>query len=916
MHSVAAACSADAALNSQVTTKTVGENHKLRSASTLKAARFPTACLPTVLATVASILFLAASNAFATVWPSDGTETGHNYPGGSVQWVHNNQAQDGDTITLPSGTFSYTAPLYITKGITLQGNTQVIGAPMTWQTAVDNTIIVDNTPRNASDLIHAVNLTPTQSFRITGITFKGGITGTAAGDGAVHVASVGNAPNRNIRIDHCHFDHLYRNCLWVGGWIYGLADHCLFESTSTTQTASIHHATWGGETNGNGSWADYPYYGTEKFFFIEDSTLVGAGTNATSGIIDGTDGCRYVLRHSFCHNTHPDGHGTEGGPARGMRASEVYDVIFNWDIGPGGQNRSGTHMWHDIKFTGVRPSSGTAVELALYRDMGACGVNGGLFGAADGTSPWDRNDTDGNGHFIEGQPPYLFASGTATASRPLGTLLDSNANWTNNRWVAFSVRHLRLRKGSLITDNDRNTLHYLPYPGTDRGPRIIFNAGDQYQIHRVLTVLDQNGRGKGDLVRVVNGEPINTITNTPFWTHEQVETCFNWNVTYAPTGQYLGFGSERHPQQVEGQEYVNLGAGFPPDTIPQQVMLFYTAAVNGVQFTQTYCYPHRLQGGSCGNPTPTPTPTATPTPTPTPTATPLPTPRAPSNLVATAVGCLDIKLSWKDNSTNETGFKIERSLDGFNFNQINTVGQNVTTYQDHLGTSGLRYYRVRAYNGAGNSPYSNIASADTTAFCATPTPTPRPTATPTPTATPLPTPRAPSNLVATAVGCLDINLSWTDNSNNENGFKIERSVNGGNFSQINIVGQNVTTYQDHLGTSGLRYYRVRAYNGAGNSQYSNIASADTAPFCATPTPTPSPTPTPTPTPTPILSPTPTPTPIPSPTPTPTPSPTSTATPTPTSTPTPTATATVTPTATPTVTPTPSSTPAPTPTATP
>ena len=572
------------------------------------------------------MLFLIASDSFATTtWLSDGTETGHNYPGGSVQWVHDNQAQDGDTITLPNGTFSYTVPLNITKGITLQGNTRIIGAPMTWQTAVDNTIILDDTPRAVLDLIHAVNFTPNQGFRVTGITFKAGINEPAAGNGAIHFASVGNAPNRNVRIDHCHFDHMYRNCLSVWGWAYGLADHCLFESTDTTQTASIHHQSWGGETHGNGSWADYPYYGTEKFFFIEDSTLVGAGRNTTSGVIDGTDGCRYVLRHSFCHDAHAGGHGTEGGPVRGMRASEVYNVIFDWDILPGGLNRSGTHMWHDIQFTGVRPPSGTAVELALYRDIGACGTNGGTWGAADGTNPWDRNDTDGNGHFIEGQPPYLFAFGAATTSTPEGTLINLNANWTSN-WAAFSVRHLGLQKGSLITDNDAHTIHYHTYGLLDRGPLIIFNIGDQYQIHRLLTQLDQNGRGKGDLVRVVNGHPVNTITNTPFWTHEQVETCFNWNVTYVPTGSYLRFRSGRHQEQVEGQEYVNLGNGLPPDTTPQQVTLFYTAAVNGSQYTRPYCYPHPLQGGNCGSPTPTPTPTVTPTPTPTPTATASPTP--------------------------------------------------------------------------------------------------------------------------------------------------------------------------------------------------------------------------------------------------------------------------------------------------
>ena len=131
----------------------------------------------------------------------------------------------------------------------------------------------------------------------------------------------------------------------------------------------------------------------------------------------------------------------------------------------------------------------------------------------------------------------------------------------------------------------------------------------------------------------------------------------------------------------------------------------------------------------------------------------------------------------------------------------------------------------------------------------TPAPTPSPTATTTatPAPTPTPIPATPTNLVATAVSSSQINLSWTDNSNNETGFKVERSPNGTSFSQIALRGANVTTFSNTgLAASTTYYYRVRAYNGSGNSAYSNIATATTLPA---PTPTPTATPTPTPTPT-------------------------------------------------------------------
>jgi subtilisin len=85
----------------------------------------------------------------------------------------------------------------------------------------------------------------------------------------------------------------------------------------------------------------------------------------------------------------------------------------------------------------------------------------------------------------------------------------------------------------------------------------------------------------------------------------------------------------------------------------------------------------------------------------------------------------------------------------------------------------------------------------------------------------------PSNLIASAASASQINLSWAANGGVEDGFKIER-WNGSSFVQINMVGANVRTYADPELTASTTYrYRVRAYNSAGNSGYSNESSATT-----------------------------------------------------------------------------------------
>jgi hypothetical protein len=185
-------------------------------------------------------------------------------------------------------------------------------------------------------------------------------------------------------------------------------------------------------------------------------------------------------------------------------------------------------------------------------------------------------------------------------------------------------------------------------------------------------------------------------------------------------------------------------------------------------------------------------------------------PAAPSNLTANPFNASEIDLAWIDNSGNETGFKIERCTGAgcTNFAQIATVGANVTRYSNTgLSASTTYTYRVRAYNAGGDSDYSNTASATT-----------------------LTLPAAPSNLTATGVSRTQINLAWKDNSNNEQGFAIERcrGAKCTNFVLIANPGADTTTYSNTGLSRNTTYrYRIRAYNKAGYSTYSNIATGKT-----------------------------------------------------------------------------------------
>jgi predicted phage tail protein len=131
-----------------------------------------------------------------------------------------------------------------------------------------------------------------------------------------------------------------------------------------------------------------------------------------------------------------------------------------------------------------------------------------------------------------------------------------------------------------------------------------------------------------------------------------------------------------------------------------------------------------------------------------------------------------------------------------------TTGAGILTLAiGGLSDGASHYFRMAAYDTSGNQSGFNVDGSGSDVQVSTFTPLP-----------------APTGLSATAASASQINLSWTDASNNETGFRIERSVDNVTFALVTTTAANATTYSDTgLSDSTQYFYRVRAVNALTNS---------------------------------------------------------------------------------------------------
>ncbi len=182
-------------------------------------------------------------------------------------------------------------------------------------------------------------------------------------------------------------------------------------------------------------------------------------------------------------------------------------------------------------------------------------------------------------------------------------------------------------------------------------------------------------------------------------------------------------------------------------------------------------------------------------------------PAAPSGLRTETITPTSVSLAWMDNSLNELGFTLERRLSaGGGWQVIGTPGANATSYTDGSLSAGTAYdYRIKAWNGNGESAYSTLTNIVTPLF-------------------------APQGVHIGAFSQSHIRLDWSDPNTQEDGTHIFRREDAGSpWTYLTTVSADITQMVDNDLQCGQAYdYRLVAFNETLESPAQVVVDAKTA----------------------------------------------------------------------------------------
>lgn len=446
-----------------------------------------------------------------------------------------NAAAPGDTVVMPPGTAQWTVPFSF-QGIHLIGS------------GTSQTIIVDAMDRNQysqSPLIvlhgstSAAEMANFQITRVgTTLNYKGAIGCDAASPVRIHNVFFNGHPEKN---------------LFLTGANATLVDHCLFWFRGIA--LEIHDTGYG-----DAAFASPANYGSQAFPFIEDCVFsnLNSDLSLATSVLDAEAGGKMVFRHNTVYNSFYANHGTEtGGRFRGCRAFEIYSNTFSYPQAAYAPWAIFVRSGCGVVFGNTSSGQQTFVGVSNYRDFERFAP----FGGADGFGPWDN----------------VLATnvlvGTHQGANGVTYLEVPGANWPINQWYGYTVLnqdYFDSKYNFAIIRSNSPTRIFFSGTRNNTGT-MTFSNGQHFVLNQIYPMLDQPGRGSGDLVsgdmQPWGLDPYNTVTGVPSWPRQANEGIYSWNNTL--NGQPANISSDL-PNIQNGRDFFNNTPkpGYTPYTYP------------------------------------------------------------------------------------------------------------------------------------------------------------------------------------------------------------------------------------------------------------------------------------------------------------------------------------------------------------
>lgn len=593
--------------------------------------------------TILILSLCLAHFASAATFNSDGT------PASILEKLALCNSAGGDTITLPSGTITWTTGLTVTaaltKPVTLQG---------TWNGSAGTTIVGNQSSGLLINWIVADgnNTGPVELTRWTGLYLKKG-----TGQGTIRITGTNNTGSR-FRFDHSVFEHGGGEN-WMVNWV-GLWDHvtCIRKGTGTFLRPS--HANWNGGTYGNKSWTDPLVWNSDQWQYFEDCIFYGDGShnsvNTNDPVVDLTSGARCIWRHCQIYGQGLKAHGNDTGnsiPIQGIRApvanGKFCNEFFSVTSGQMSDYRSGQEIAYGNRAMEAGSTTQGGFPLKTYRQWN-CTYG---FGGSDGNPNNKGGSFDNNDQIDTNTPRAHFSghalsnSGTTPTGRfnhfrvtvRTGTSGGSSPAWTADQWVPTNATYYvinKSREDSLGGECSGGALpgwwsgsigesgpDWIDFEATDQFAvttnKCSFTAGDLLEIRKINMLMDQVGVHGGALFSGTQPNAVKPYADGQL--DQVVYPVYNWdnyvwNTTTSRIGNRINASNFGLRSAREDTHFINL-SGSSTSHDPAGVDNHNASAWAGSTpppctgfdgsgnptptgcFTE-YTYPHPMQGATTG----------------------------------------------------------------------------------------------------------------------------------------------------------------------------------------------------------------------------------------------------------------------------------------------------------------------------